>query len=628
MKRSASFSPRIAACLPLLSLSPLLIAAGALLATSTRAAAASVTETVLHSFTGIPQRPGDGAYPGPANLIPTGNGSFYGVTTGGGYYSPTTGIGYGTIYTISPSGAYNILYLFGTNSAIANDGVSPSSLLIGPDGNLYGTTQGGGKSNVGTAFKLTPLGLETQLHSFKTGDGKYPFGLALGSDGNLYGAADADQIGENAVLYGLKTTGGDFNEQLFFTPSDADNYGQQPSLALAAAPGSPVTFYGATEQGGADGEGTIFAFTPGFINQPNGGRLNVLHDFNYLDGTSPINGTLQLDSAGNLYGTASAGGGTESGGPQDGTIFRLAPDGTYKILHTFSDSDGSYPEGGLTLASDGNYYGTCYGGGAHGNGILFRIAPDGSNFAVVYNFGGSSLNDAGVPETAPVEDSDGDLIGQTEAGGIYNLGAVYKVALGLKESSSIASLTLTPSSLTGGSEAVKAIVTLSAPAPGSGATVTLGSSDPANAAVKATLTIPAGSSTGSAIVRTKTVAAPEVVTISALYNSSKATANLTVTPQPPLATLQTITFDSATVIGELKASGRAYLNGNASTATTVSFTSSNTAVATAEPSVVIQSGTSSHEFVIETKSVKKPTTVTITASSGGISTSANLTVNP
>ena len=138
--------------------------------------------SVLHNFTSSP----DGALP-LAGLVTDLHGNLYGTTIEGG----TTGclFGCGTIFKLTPSGKETVLYRFtGTP-----DGSNPyASVAFDAQGNLYGTTAGGGANDQGTVFELTPSGNETALYSFcaqtNCTDGAFPqAGVSLDAQGNLYG---------------------------------------------------------------------------------------------------------------------------------------------------------------------------------------------------------------------------------------------------------------------------------------------------------------------------------------------------------------------------------------------------------------------------------------------------------
>jgi uncharacterized repeat protein (TIGR03803 family) len=189
--------------------------------------------------------------------------------------------------------------------------------------------------------------------------------------------------------------------------SDGDN----PQGNLLRADGA---FYGTTRSGGS-GSGTIYRVA-------RDGTYALLHRFDYgSEGGFPTAGLIR-DPDGNLYGT------TGSGGPDgEGTTFRLAPDGTFTILHSFSFTDGKgfLPSPGLVRDGQGNLYGTTFSGGAFGgtfgNGVLYKLAPDGT-YTVLHDFTG----DDGVGPFGLVRV--GNLIyGVTQSGGAASQGTLFKV---------------------------------------------------------------------------------------------------------------------------------------------------------------------------------------------------------
>jgi uncharacterized repeat protein (TIGR03803 family) len=151
----------------------------------------SGTETVLYSFAGG----SDGEHPY-AGVIQGGDGNFYGTTYQGG----TSGDG--TVFKLTPAGTETVLYTFAGGSS---DGANPEAgLTQGTDGNFYGNTYQGGAGGVGIVFKLTPSGTETILHIFAggSGDGANPSAnLVLGSDGNLYGSTGAGGTGDHGTFF-------------------------------------------------------------------------------------------------------------------------------------------------------------------------------------------------------------------------------------------------------------------------------------------------------------------------------------------------------------------------------------------------------------------------------------------
>jgi uncharacterized repeat protein (TIGR03803 family) len=128
---------------------------------------------------------------------------------------------------------------------------------------------------------------------------------------------------------------------------------------------SDGALYGTTPFGGADGQGTVFKIAPD-------GTFTSLYDFTGAsDGASPQAG-LVIGSGGNLFGTTRYGGDYSAG-----NVFEITPDGLLTTLGSFSYGDGAQPMSALFPGSDGNFYGTTFAGGASGVGTVFQVTPDG-----------------------------------------------------------------------------------------------------------------------------------------------------------------------------------------------------------------------------------------------------------
>jgi uncharacterized repeat protein (TIGR03803 family) len=194
--------------------------------------------------------------------------------------------------------------------------------------------------------------------------------------------------------------------------------GQNPFANLVFD--SAGNLYGTTSGGGMNGKGTVFELSPV-------GTETILHTFgNGTDGQTPL-GSLIFDSAGNLYGTASAGG-THG----NGMVFELSPNGTETVLYNFgSGGDGQNPNAGLVFDSFGNLYGTTVNGGANAGGTVFELSLNGAGGwteAVVYSFG-NSPGDGVNPYAGLVLDSSGNLYGTTANGGANASGTAFEMLL-------------------------------------------------------------------------------------------------------------------------------------------------------------------------------------------------------
>ena len=192
---------------------------------------------------------------------------------------------------------------------------------------------------------------------------------------------------------------------------------------------------------------------------------------------------------------------------------------------------------------------------------------------------------------------------------------------------SLSSLPLNPTSVAGGNSST-GTVTLSGPAPTGGAQVALSSNNGA-ASVPPSVTVGAGAASATFAVSTSAVASSTTVTISAVYGSVTNTASLTVTAAPPPPpTLSSLSLNPTSVAGGNSSTGTVTLSGAASTGGAQVALSSNNGAASVPPSVTIAAGATSATFPVNTTAVVTSTPVTISASDGGVSKSATLTVTP
>jgi len=328
------------------------------------------------------------------------DGRLYGTTLEGGTNS------YGTVFRISTNGAFNTLFSFN----YTDGGFIYAGLALGTDGAFYGAAFEGGANGDGTVFRVTTNGALTTLFAYNEGNGELPVaGLTLGSDGYFYGTT----LEGGAYGYGtvFKTTSGGARTTLVsFDYSD----GAYPSAVLAQ--GADGNFYGTTENGGTNGgAGTVFRITPA-------GVLTTLYSFSGgNDGAGPIPGLAQ-GTDGNFYGTTIDGG--SNGG--FGTVFEITAAGVFTSLYSFTGtSDGANPWGGLVQSTDGNLYGTTQGGGAYGDGTVFRIAPNGP-LTTVATFDGY---EGAAPSATLTQGADGNLYGTTAGGGAGSYGTVFQLSI-------------------------------------------------------------------------------------------------------------------------------------------------------------------------------------------------------
>ena len=302
----------------------------------------SGTLTTLHSFDGT-----DGAEP-LAGLVQATNGSCYGTTYLGGSK------GDGSVFKVTPNGTFTTLHSFCSQSGCA-DGKNPyAALILGTDGNLYGTTLEGGAHGDGTVFKITPSGTLTTLHSFcsRSGcaDGEFPqTGLLQASDGNFYGTTILGGSYGNGTIFKMTPTG---TLTTLYNVCSQSGCPDGNYLYAGLTQATDGNLYGIMDIGGANGYGTIFKITLS-------GTLTTLYSFcsqsGCTDGANPQVGLVQATD-GNFYGTT------------NGTVFKITPSGTLTTLYSFCSqsgcTDGRYPVAGLVQDTNGNFYGTTDSGGA------------------------------------------------------------------------------------------------------------------------------------------------------------------------------------------------------------------------------------------------------------------------
>jgi uncharacterized repeat protein (TIGR03803 family) len=362
-----------------------------LLCAAAAIASPAQTFTTLFNFNGLNE-----IYP--ATLIQGADGRLWGTTYGKG--PPNCGI----VFKLTRAGGLSKVFTFN-----CVNGDEASALTLGTDGNFYGTAFFGGTHSEGTVFKLKPGSALTQLASFDGTDGAGPLGnLAQGADGNFYGATYGGGNTYDGTIFQITPKG------ILTKLVDFDSvHGSQPYAGPIR--GTDGDFYGTTYSGGAYGVGVVYKFTPK-------GALSVLHDFGEFstDGDFPVTSLVQA-SDGSFYGT------TPYGGPDnDGTAFKITPNGTFTNLYNFFQSDAS-PATALVQATDGNFYGMTSFGGASGKGTIFKMTAAGT-VTTLHSFDGT---DGSAPVTL-MQATDGAIYGLTSLGGASNEGTVFRLSVGLR----------------------------------------------------------------------------------------------------------------------------------------------------------------------------------------------------
>jgi uncharacterized repeat protein (TIGR03803 family) len=340
-------------------------------------------------------------------------------------------------------------------TANCGDGDTPrNGVLMDQSGDLYGTTEFGGKYNNGLVFKLIPNAKKTKytehiLKNFcaKTGctDGAYPSSnLIMDMDGDLYGTTEVGGKHGGGVVFKMRPVANGWVFSVIHSfcsqpPDCADGESPGATLAYAGqASGAPwdeaSPLFGTANLGGANGKGIAYEISP----NGSGWSYQVLHSFNSST-ESAYPGPLLVDPSGNLLGVTYMG--AKYGA---GALYRLAA-GTWTeaTLHNFcadpNCTDGNGGFGRLSMDAAGNLFGTALLGGSSSNctgpsgcGVAFERTA-GGKYKVIYDFcKRTNCNDGSEPAAGMIMDASGNLLGTTHIGGKGNLGTVFMLTAGSK----------------------------------------------------------------------------------------------------------------------------------------------------------------------------------------------------
>jgi uncharacterized repeat protein (TIGR03803 family) len=351
------------------------------------------TFTVLANFNRI------NAYPPTGTFVQGTDGKLYTVSAN----ASNGRVENGNVFSMTIAGEITDLFYFCPVSDYPNctQGEFPSSLILGKDGNFYGTATEGGTHGCGVVFKITPAGKESTVYNFCTAaDGFNPNGILQGSNGDFY-------VATQTAISQVTPTGTGKALHTFCTPKGCpDGY----DAVSAPIQGKDGNIYGVAQNGGLENAGVVYQITAS-------GRYSLLHEFcsqpNCSDGTEP--NTLVQDAAGTLYGTTSFGGAALD----NATLFKITPAKEFSILHTFAFDE--IPTS-LIIASDGSFYGTTATGGGEGGGI-FQVTPDG-----VYTdlYTSTSVEPSGLFQA-----TNGIFYGTTSSGGSMGYGEAYSFSYDL-----------------------------------------------------------------------------------------------------------------------------------------------------------------------------------------------------
>lgn len=383
------------------------------------------------------------------------------------------------------AGAQNFQTLYSFPDSGVN-GIHPTaSVALGPDGNIYGTSsQGGAFNDGGTAFRVrTATGaVEIVGHFNPTTTGRDPSSRLINiGDGFLYGVTFSNEGNKAGTLYRLNpqapaVTPGNLEgalTHLYQIPATAGQPYRARSLTLGepgaihvicedgagiwrvplanplsativryfdnasvyGATANTLTrgwdgfLYGTTTSGKAANDptrtidGTIFRIAPDGTGIAR--LLTCDRQSDATTGFAPESSLLQLPD-GNFYGTMGFGGPPKS----DGCLYRITPNGDFKVLHYFNSGELRNPRGELLYATDGYIYGVTAIGGSVGYGGIYRIKPNGTGYKILHHFKGPN---GGQPEGGLAQGPDGWIYGTTFRGGEFGFGTVFRIKANLPE---------------------------------------------------------------------------------------------------------------------------------------------------------------------------------------------------
>jgi len=446
---------------------------------------------------------------GPTWLIQAQDGNYYGVTAAGGTGTCSDSTGCGTVFKMTPEGGITYLYSFN-----GNNGASPTGLVQGADGNLYGTTAFGGAClsaatngaaslpchdtstspnfncvdgsgnslGCGTIFEVTPSGIAV-LYSFSgTTDGAFPNPLVVGGSQTLYGstlacsnqASGACNPSNPGVLFSFVPSASGSGTFSSLTNLGSSGLSNPNSLIQ----GSDGNLYGTAQTEGDteclyvsdwfEGAGCGGVFLYSLSTPP--AQMTTLCEFGDPQNTTSTETTRRANrprpntivdqpagqhptglpttwsfqnvpisltegSDGNYYGTTPPACASDSSYYVEpscyatATVFQCTPSATLNTVYQFTDSgDGGGSTVGLTLASDGNYY------GISGTEVFQIPSSDMLNFT---SAGSTSPLPSLTPYLSPnlsyapdfmIQGNDGNFYGTTSSGGTSNLGSVFEIA--------------------------------------------------------------------------------------------------------------------------------------------------------------------------------------------------------
>lgn len=354
-------------------------------------------------------------------LLLIGN-TLYGTTDSGGTWDA------GTVFKVNTNGGgYAVLKSF-TNTDVLfhtnTDGANPDTGVVLCTNRLIGTTFFGGYKARGTVFSMNTNGSDfVVLSHFNRTNGQNPF-ISLTLAGNVFYGAASGGTSNLGVIFRFTTDGTGFSNVKNFVATNG-------SFPYGGVTVDGATLYGSTQSGGDFNLGTLYSL------DTSGGSFITLKSFAPGDGAYPRYKMILIGNA--LYGVTFG-----SGVATNSVIFRINTDGTgFTVIKRFSPADsltGTNTDGWLVSGGLALWHGVLYGatqwGGYYDAGVVFKINPDGTGYAVLKHFPGSlgiknglNWNYDGMSPLSEPTVTNGVFYGTTAAGGFYGCGTIYSVTL-------------------------------------------------------------------------------------------------------------------------------------------------------------------------------------------------------
>jgi uncharacterized repeat protein (TIGR03803 family) len=356
-------------------------------------------QKILHQFDGV-----SGAFPYYTNLCETNSGKLYGLCSQGGQFNLGVLFEYDTVKNLTRK----IIDFNGSGN-----GSNPrGSLIVSPNGKLYGMCSQGGNNNYGVLFEYNPSTDSFLIkYHFDGNNGRNPFGnLTYHSSGKLYGMTYQGGSSNDGILFEFRLSNDSFYKRHDF---DGSNTGRNPFGSLLLSGNGLL--YGMTYQGGANNFGVVFSFDP---------STNIFDhkiDFDGSNSGSNPYSTFAEGTNGNLYAMAYLGGINNLG-----TLFEydISNNTLNKKLDFNGSNNGRNPFGNLTLKSNGIFYAQTPYGGANNAGTIFTYDPNSNSYSKKLDF--SSGSSGRLPFGSLFLSSNQTFYGMTYQGGISNSGVLFQ----------------------------------------------------------------------------------------------------------------------------------------------------------------------------------------------------------